>query len=175
MKHETICDWLGLADEAWPPDHYRLLGLEPGEVDAARIEQQVHDRLEIVRRYQLLHPEVATEAMNRLAQAFVCLTDPEAKKAYDTRFAAAPAVPTAIAEEDEEQREATHDPLAWLYAPSGAKVDPTRAITQLDLPRPRNGASPRPPAETPSPATALDDTGQRAGLIPPPVRRVPGT
>jgi hypothetical protein len=175
MKHETICDWLGLAGEAWPPDHYRLLGLEPGEVDAARIEQQVHDRLEIVRRYQLLHPEVATEAMNRLAQAFVCLTDPEAKKAYDARFAAAPATPAAMVEEDQEQSDATHDPLAWLYAGPGAGIDPTRAVTQLELPTPRNGAPSSPPREASPSAKALDDTGQRAGLIPPPVRRIPGS
>src|SRR5438067_7142704 len=83
MSHELICTWLGLPPGDWPPDHYRLLGLEPGESDCARIEQCVHQRLEAVRRYQLLHPELVTEAMNRLAQAYVCLTDPEARQAYD--------------------------------------------------------------------------------------------
>ena len=84
MSHELICSWLGLPPDNWPPDHYRLLGLEPGESDPERIEQRVHERLEIVRRYQLIHPEQVTEAMNRLAQAFVCLTDPKAKRGYDT-------------------------------------------------------------------------------------------
>jgi hypothetical protein len=83
MSHELICTWLGLEPGDWPPDHYRLLGLQPGESDAARIEQQVHQRLEAVRRYQLLHPELVTEAMNRLAQAYVCLTDPDSRRAYD--------------------------------------------------------------------------------------------
>src|SRR5271157_3425368 len=83
MKHEAICAWLGLVPQNWPPDHYTLLGLEPGEPDVARIEQRVHERLARLRCYQLSHPEQATEAMNRLAQAFVCLTDPSAKKAYD--------------------------------------------------------------------------------------------
>src|SRR5438270_3990805 len=83
MSHELICTWLGLGAGDWPPDHYRLLGLEPDESDSARIEQRVHDRLEAVRRYQLLHPELVTEAMNRLAQAYVCLTDPDARRAYD--------------------------------------------------------------------------------------------
>src|SRR5438270_10353927 len=83
MGHELICTWLGLPPGDWPPDHYRLLGLEPGESDSTRIEQQVHDRLETVRRYQLLHPELVTEAMNRLAQAYVCLIDPAARQAYD--------------------------------------------------------------------------------------------
>jgi hypothetical protein len=83
MSHELICNWLGLPPGTWPPDHYRLLDLEPDELDAARIEQRVHQRLEAVRRYQLLHPELVTEAMNRLAQAYVCLTDPDARRAYD--------------------------------------------------------------------------------------------
>src|SRR5216683_7697590 len=83
MNHQQICTWLGIADASWPPDHYRLLGLEAGEPNIERIEEQVHRRLEAVRRYQLTNPELVTEAMNRLAQAFVCLTDPAAKRAYD--------------------------------------------------------------------------------------------
>ena len=79
MSHELICTWLGLPPGDWPPDHYRLLGLEPGESDSPRIEQRVHDRLEAVRRYQVKHPDLVTEAMNRLAQAYVCLTDPDAR------------------------------------------------------------------------------------------------
>ena len=78
MNHELICSWLGLSPGEWPPDHYRLLGLPPGEANAELIEQRVHQRLDSVRRYQMMHPEQATEAMNRLAQAFVCLMDPAA-------------------------------------------------------------------------------------------------
>src|SRR5439155_15258940 len=88
LSHKTvdtfaICDWLGVPPDQWPPDHYTLLGLRPGESSVERIEQQVQQRLERVRRYQLIHPEAATEAMNRLAQAFVCLTDAQAKRDYD--------------------------------------------------------------------------------------------
>ena len=35
MSHELICTWLGLPPGNWPPDHYRLLDLEPGESDCA--------------------------------------------------------------------------------------------------------------------------------------------
>src|SRR5438034_10972878 len=76
MSHELICSWLGLSPDGWPPDHYRLLGLEPGEADVAVIEQRVHQRLDRVRPYQMMHPEPATEAMKRIAEAWVCLTDP---------------------------------------------------------------------------------------------------
>jgi hypothetical protein len=135
MTHACICDWLGLPDEVWPPDHYRLLGLPPGEGDAARIEQQVHDRLEVVRRYQLLHPEHVTEAMNRLAQAFVCLTDPVAKQAYDAKLfhnsGEQPLVEEAIAETPSAD---SPDPLAWLYNRQTDTQDVARAVTQLDLP-----------------------------------------
>lgn len=116
MNHDVICSWLGLPAGSWPPDHYRLLGLEPGESDTALIEQRVHQRIDSVRRYQMMHPEQATEAMNRLAQAFVCLTDPAGKKAYDsshfgktTDVATLDPPPQAVLE--------SRDPLAWLYDP----------------------------------------------------------
>ena len=83
MNHDKICAWLGLPTGHWPPDHYALLGLNPGEGDIVRIDQHVQERLAKLRCYQLSHPDQATEAMNRLAQAFLCLTDPAAKRAYD--------------------------------------------------------------------------------------------
>lgn len=86
MDYDRICSWFGLPPERWPPDHYRLLGLELGEDNAALIEQRVHERLDIVRRYQNVYAEQATEAMNRLAQAFVCLTDAASKKTYDAQL-----------------------------------------------------------------------------------------
>src|SRR5256885_4677556 len=101
MDHELICTWLGLEPDEWPPDHYRLLGLTLGEEDVSLIEQHVHQRLDTVRCYQMLHPEQATEAMNRLAQAFVCLSEPASKKQYDAGLpgvavAARPAPPPAM-------------------------------------------------------------------------------
>jgi hypothetical protein len=83
MDLELIQSWLQLPPGNWPPDHYALLGLKPGEADLGRVEQQVHERMERLRSYQLTHPELATQAMNCLAQALVCLTDPAAKKNYD--------------------------------------------------------------------------------------------
>jgi hypothetical protein len=108
MNHQQICTWLGITDADWPPDHYRLLGLEAGEPNIQRIEEQVHGRLEAVRRYQLTHPELVTEAMNRLAQAFVCLTDPAAKLAYDLDLRGEPSGSAVAVEE-------APDGLAWLH------------------------------------------------------------
>src|SRR5262245_19258889 len=123
MSHEQVCAWLGLPPEAWPPDHYRLLDLEPGESNTDRIEQQVHDKLEVVRCYQLTHPELVTDAMNRLAQAFVCLTDPQAKREYDAiNFPHLKPVATATPDTSVPSAPAPEpaEPLAWLYAPEPA-------------------------------------------------------
>jgi len=89
MKHDVLCGWLGLNPEHWPPNHYTLLGLAPGDADVARIEQSVHERMARLRCYQICNPEQATEGMNRLAQAFLCLTDPKAKTLYDAGLASA--------------------------------------------------------------------------------------
>jgi hypothetical protein len=78
----------------WPPDHYTLLGLRPGEGDVARIDHEVHARLAKLRCYQIAHPELASEAMNRLAQAFLCLSDPAARRAYDSEVGATTSLPS---------------------------------------------------------------------------------
>ena len=114
MSQDLICSWLGLAQDAWPPDHYTLLGLSQDETNTERIEEQVQTRLELVRRYQLLHPEQVTEAMNRLAQAYVCLTDPVAKRAYDRELTGGPDEEPVPAEREAE------DPLSWLVG-SGSR------------------------------------------------------
>jgi hypothetical protein len=102
MSVELICSVLGLSPSRWPPDHYALLGLEPGEADAARIEERVLERMERLRPYQLAHPESVTDAMNRLAQALVCLTDPDARSAYDATLQPPPTPlpPARPSEED---------------------------------------------------------------------------
>lgn len=120
MTHDIICEWLGLPAGSWPPDHYRLLGLEPCESDTALIEQRVHLRLESVRGYQMMHPDQATEAMNRLAQAYVCLTEPATKKQYDAVLlgTAAPAAAEVAVAEPPETASQFRDPLAWLFGPA---------------------------------------------------------
>src|SRR5438477_5469261 len=86
MSAELICSTLGLPADRWPPDHYELLGLPRGVADAARVEVHVLDRMERLRKLQLTHPDAVTDAMNRLAQALVCLTDPALKREYDVNL-----------------------------------------------------------------------------------------
>jgi hypothetical protein len=125
MDHALICSWLGLPPDGWPPDHYALLGLPAGESDIQKIEEHVHDRLLTVRQYQLNHPDQATEAMNRLAQAFTCLTDPEAKRTYDAALLLhQPATPAAVEEPALVISVDEPDPLAWLFGPWGQLAPP---------------------------------------------------
>jgi hypothetical protein len=155
MDYQLIASWLGLPPGPWPPDHYTLLGLPPREADEGRIEHHVHERLMRVRSYQLSHPELATEAMKRLAQAFDCLTNPQAKKAYDAAHfpqaapppVASARVPTAIA----------HDTVETAPAP---------ALPVVPAP---------PPPAVPAPPGSPDWWTQqqpswKEGAVPPPVR-----
>jgi hypothetical protein len=158
MDHAVVCGWLGLGCKDWPPDHYTLLGLAPGEEDPARIEQKVHERLASLRCYQISHPEQATEAMNFLAQAFMCLTDPEAKKHYDASLGRTKGSSVA-------------------KAPTAGKKG--QAITTLVVPLPGRG-----PASPPRPAS-LNDTAVGTAVVtqvdwkgtvaPPPVRNPQGS
>jgi hypothetical protein len=86
MEKDLICRWLDLPAGSWPPDHYTLLGFERGAQDLARAEVLVQERMQRVRPFQLTHPELATEAMNRLAQAWLCLTNVEERAVYDVQL-----------------------------------------------------------------------------------------
>ncbi|MGL4553429.1 MAG: hypothetical protein ACRC33_19860 [Gemmataceae bacterium] len=113
MSRELLSAWFGVPAESWPPDHYRLLGLTAGEPDLDLVERRVHERMDEVRRYQVMHPEPATEAMNRLAQAFVCLSDAQQKRAYDATLvpAAPPPPPPPVPPPSPDV------PHAWLHTP----------------------------------------------------------
>jgi hypothetical protein len=176
MNHELICSWLGLSpEEGWPPDHYRLLGLEPGEDCTDRIEQRVHECLDTVRRYQMTYPEQATEAMNRLAQAFVCLTEPAAKQVYDASVLGKAACTATVEPEALRDSPGPDDPLSWLYNPATlGEIGPPpirRKYASLStLPPPRRGEPEAAEAETLDGALGAETF--TAATEPPPVRSV---
>jgi hypothetical protein len=76
-------DWLKIPDGHRPPDHYALLGLDRGTEDVVRINAAADARLQIVRPRCLKFPEEGTQLLNEIAQARLCLTDDEERKAYD--------------------------------------------------------------------------------------------
>lgn len=158
MNHELICSWLGLPPDCWPPDHYRLLGLRTGESDVALIEQQVHQRVETLRRYQMMYPEQATEAMNLLARAFVCLTEPEAKRAYDEQVLGPPTrTPPPPVRASPPPLPSSAEPASahvWLFTPgiNGPTAPPVRVPPPLPTePAPKEQAAPAPTPAPPPP------------------------
>jgi hypothetical protein len=118
MNKDLIRQWLDLPAGTWPPDHYTLLALTPREADSDLIERRTQQRMMRLRPYQLNHPDEATEALNRLATAFNCLTDPVAKQTYDASFGAA-ALQSSLSQGERGMGEGIDpaDPLAWLFGP----------------------------------------------------------
>jgi hypothetical protein len=177
MNDELIRNWLQLPPGPWPPDHYTLLGLEPGQAEPKRVEQEVHRRLETVRHYQLTHPQPATEAMNCLARAFVCLSDPTARQAYDDarlgRTSAPtveePEAPVTLAAPPERRREtaaarATARTQVDVPAPPPRPAGPAPSVvSQLSLPElPLLPSEPAVPPPAPAPAPPPDPAAEAA-------------
>jgi hypothetical protein len=161
MDNDLICSWLRLSPGTWPPDHYRLLGLQLGEDNAELIEQHVHERLDTVRRYQMMHPEQATEAMNRLAQALVCLTEPSSKKSYDAQLGiVAPAPPAPmppVADSPASPLIPQPNKLDWL--PS-SPADVPVALPPSPAAVPNSVAASPPPVTQPPPLPPTVEAGE---------------
>ncbi len=75
MNTELILTWLTLPPGPWPPDDRTLLGLPPGPPVVLDVEQRALAQMEKLRPHQLVHPDLVTEGMNRLAQALIGLTE----------------------------------------------------------------------------------------------------
>jgi hypothetical protein len=74
MDTAKLRSWLGLPPGPWPPDDRTLLGLEAGPVTAAEAERKALALMAKLRPHQLVHPELVTEGMNRLAQALLAVS-----------------------------------------------------------------------------------------------------
>ncbi|HYH63154.1 MAG TPA: hypothetical protein VD866_00500 [Urbifossiella sp.] len=151
MDVALLRSWLDLpAEVAWPPDPHVLLGFPPGAVDPGEAELRALDRMDRLRPYQLLHPELVTEGMTRLAQALIAFT--EAPPPPREEPAALPdAVPYEVVEAP--PRPAEGLPLAeelpagrrWVYARLAAVRRAARAWDRVGLVL----GDPDDPADTP--------------------------
>jgi hypothetical protein len=138
MTHEKLRGWLKLPDGHWPPDHYALIGLTVGAGSSEEIEARVLERLELLRRYQLPHPDEATEGMNLLARALDTLTDPDARREYDRSLGLKPVTKVVPAPQDDDDLNTLFPDVPLLTAAAGAPAqsdEPTVAdvINQLPL------------------------------------------
>lgn len=74
MDTDKLRSWLGLPRGPWPPDDRTLLGLGPAPVTAAEAERRALGLMAKLRPHQLVHPDLVTEGMNRLAQALLAVS-----------------------------------------------------------------------------------------------------
>ena len=79
--------WLGIRDPQRPPNHYRLLGLEPFESDPDIIAGAADRQMAHLRTFKTSQQvELSQRLLNELAAARVCLLKPEKKAAYDEQL-----------------------------------------------------------------------------------------
>src|SRR5438067_242002 len=76
-------EWLRVPPGPHPPDHYALLGLARDEADPGTIRAAFRQRYELVRRYQIRWPALASRILDELSMASVVLTDAARKAEYD--------------------------------------------------------------------------------------------
>src|SRR5262245_44807802 len=80
--------WLGIPREKQPPDHYLLLGLQPGESDAEVIDEAAIRQMAHLRGYQVgPHAGASRKLLNEVAEAHATLINPAKRKAYEERLA----------------------------------------------------------------------------------------
>ena len=119
MSHDLSANGWGCPPDRGPPTITVCSAWNPAS-PTGLIERRVHQRRIRCANINMAHPEQATEAMNRLAQAYVCLTDPATKQPYDAALlggAAPAAAMTAVAEARKSPSDMP-DPLAWLFGPA---------------------------------------------------------
>jgi hypothetical protein len=107
--------------------------------------------------------------MNRLAQAYVCLTEPASKRAYDAALLGVAAVALVEPEPAADDPLESHDPLAWLY--SGDALNGTAVIAAppapptlpaLPQPTPAPDAAATPPQPAPEPIDPVIEAARSA-------------
>jgi hypothetical protein len=99
--------WLGIPPKDQPPNHYRLLGLEPFESDVEVIEAAANRQMGYVQqRATGKNAAISQKLLNELSAARVCLLDSRKRAVYDvelrTRMSSPPAEDLLCAVEPEE-------------------------------------------------------------------------
>ncbi len=168
-EFDPYVKWLGIRSPERPPNHYRLLGLEPLEHDADVIAAAADRQMAHVRRFQNgPHSEISQQLLNQLAAAKVCLLRAESKTEYDDRLRLELLQPSATAQA---RLGATAGPRARRTRSTGALTWITTALVSVAVlagawwatrrPRipPNLGSvnSPNNPWEGPSPGPATAD------------------
>jgi len=139
MNTDLLLNWLNLPPGNWPPDERALLGIPAGPVDAALAEQNALARMEQLRPYQLKHPELVTEGMNKLAQALLSLITP---------VEAAPPPPQKSNRHRTKQHKPEQKSIAWEDVQVQPELAPPKIVPWEDVRlEPEYAPAPQQPAE----------------------------
>ncbi|OWK47126.1 hypothetical protein [Fimbriiglobus ruber] len=148
MDTHLLRTWLGLPPGPWPPDDRTLFGFTD-IINPADAERRALDLMARLRPHQLVHPDLVTEGMNRLAQALIAITT----------IGPSPQPPAV----DEDAIPATRLDLARPVVPADRAREPKAPYTPVPPSDPGTGTTPTTPV-----------TKQRIPRAAPPVTFVTG-
>ena len=152
--------WLGIPPQHQPPNHYRLLGLEPFESDREVVRDAVERQMAHVRSYQLgQYAAVSQRILNELAAAKACLLEPGRKAAYDEAIRRQLNGPVSVDGPQTDKTPRLDRRLVGLTAAGGALVLALAALGIFGMGR---------HAETPEPTPAkgaADEAAIGAALV----------
>ena len=149
MDTDLLRSWLDLPPGDWPPADGELLGV--GAATPALAERRAMQLMSRLRPHQLLHPDLVTEGMNRLAQAMLSVANhrPAVPPAVPPR---APAPPGGLAPTLVMPKSSTTLPPAFGAFDLAPAQPPPAAPTVAPLP-----ASPTPAAPIVLDAEVVED------------------
>ncbi len=86
-EFDPYYEWLGIPPQDQPPNHYRLLGLQPGESNPQVIANAAQRQAVFVGTFESgPQSEHVPRLLQQIAAARICLLSPAAKSAYDARL-----------------------------------------------------------------------------------------
>jgi hypothetical protein len=135
-EFDPYLHWLAIRDPKRPPNHYRMLGIDPFESDPEVILNAADRQMTHVRRFQGgKHSAESQRLLNELAAAKICLLNPEKKAVYDTALRA---------EAQPDPRKAMPPPL--IYSRPAFSPPPLIDLSLPSFPPSLSGFSDTPPA-----------------------------
>jgi hypothetical protein len=125
-QFDPYAQWLGIVEPQRPVNYYVLLGIAPSESDPQRIAQAADMQAARVRRIRPGPYLVQWSALlDEIAAAKACLTNPQARAAYDAALVGQRSAPQMVAAPS-----ATGGAVAGPHGQSGQTAQPlTAAIT----------------------------------------------
>jgi hypothetical protein len=149
MNTAKLREWLSLPAGDWPPDDRTLLGISAGPLTAVEVETRALAQMERLRPHQLVHADLVTEGMNRLAQALITLTD-EANRANRPATKPSPELDDLVLDADRLPG-ATPAPGPVVFEAEVVSTSPKMA-DRVAMRKPRKPRIPKPKAVPKPPA-----------------------